>query len=48
MSASFPNVIILSQYWQNGKTVSEKRLILNCNILKTGRRKNLKFGENAF
>ena len=42
-------VNLLSQYWQNGSTeVRGKLLALNCDILKTARRKQFKFGENAF
>ena len=39
----------MSQYWQNGNTeVRRKLLILNCNILKTSRRKKFTFGDNVF
>ena len=49
MYASFRKVNLLSQYRQNGNTeVRGKRLILNCNTLKTGRRRQSKFDENAF
>ena len=35
--------------WKNGNTeLRRKRLILNCNILKTGSSRKYKFGENAF
>ena len=45
MQASFPKVNLLS----NGSTeVREKLFILNCTILKTGRGRKFKFGENAF
>ena len=49
MYANFPKANLLSQYWPYGNTeVGGKRLSLNYNILDTERRRNFKFGENAF
>ena len=40
---------LLSQYWPNGNTEGRGKLLtLKCNILKTGRRRKFKLGENAF
>ena len=34
--------------WNGNTEVRGKWLILNCNILKMGRRRKFKFGENTF
>ena len=49
MEGKFPKDNLLSQYWQNDNTKVKGKLlvILNCNVLETGRRRNFKFGENA-